>query len=289
MTAVAVPPAAPSSHVPTEGIAAGVKTHANGIGEGSGTSRELPPVNGGDAPRKGRNRRGQGGKKPKDTMNGTAQDDSAQANGQSLHGAAGESSVIRDLPPMPRKPRAARPHSSSSTGTSPTFATLSLEESPADGQQTQNGTKRSAHRGGKRSRPKPHSSAPTSPLINGDHPLNPAAPSFLPSLPSHDEQPRRPAQPRAPGQRPGSKTKPNTAPPQPPVSKRRAAFESQGSTLTQAVSSTSDDTAKVHRPRKRRDSDGKDDLTSRLIRGLGRRPFLECPIVSSSSLVAADD
>ena len=289
MTAVAVPPAAPSSHVPAEGLAAGDKTHANGLGEGSGISRELPPVNGGDAPRKGRNRRGRGGKNPNDTMNGTAQDDSAQATGQSLHGTAGESSMARDRPPKPRKPRAARQHPSSSTGTSPAFATLSLDDGPADGQQTQNGTRRSAHRGGKRSRPKPHSSAPTSPLINGDTPLNPAAPSFLPSIPAHDAQPRRPAQPRAPGQRPGGRTKPHTAPPQPPVSKRRAAFESQGSTLTQAVSSTSNDTAKVHVPRKRRDSEGKDDLTSRLIRGLGRRPFLECPIVSSPSLVAADD
>lgn len=82
-----------------------------------------------------------------------------------------------------------------------------------------------------------------------------------------------------------------------PKSSRRAAFEQQTKLTTSApavaadVSPTSIKEDKAYQKQKqpeRKKREEKDDLVSRLTRGLGRRPFLECPIVcytSSSPLV----
>jgi transcriptional repressor NF-X1 len=89
----------------------------------------------------------------------------------------------------------------------------------------------------------------------------------------------------------------------PGISSRRAAFEQQ-TKLTTAISRTSDgsggaarrlsvdqEQVKEYRAkhRKREKEAEKDDLISRLTRGLGRKPFLECPIVCPFFLALFDD
>ncbi|RSH92518.1 hypothetical protein EHS25_008934 [Saitozyma podzolica] len=87
------------------------------------------------------------------------------------------------------------------------------------------------------------------------------------------------------------------------ISSRRAAFEQQ-SKLTTTVSRTSDGSSGAARRlsvdqeqvkeyrakhRKREKEAEKDDLISRLTRGLGRKPFLECPIVCPSLQAVSDE
>jgi transcriptional repressor NF-X1 len=139
--------------------------------------------------------------------------------------------------------------------------------------------------------------------------LDPAAPIFSPQLPPHladqhashnhhhlhdnhthshtDTNPNLLPQPKNSRSKP--KPKPKSAqpasPPQ-PISSRKAAFIS-GTKLTSSTSPSSDDERlikgkKVVEAEKVKEKE-KDDLVSRLTRGLKTRPFLECPIVGSPS------
>jgi hypothetical protein len=89
----------------------------------------------------------------------------------------------------------------------------------------------------------------------------------------------------------------------PGISSRRAAFEQQ-TKLTTTVSRTSDGSSGAARRlsvdqeqvkeyrakhRRREKEAEKDDLISRLTRGLGRKPFLECPIVCPSLQAVSDE
>lgn len=126
-------------------------------------------------------------------------------------------------------------------------------------------------------------SAPPSPVI------------FVPELPVEDPvrtqsdrgKPRNQKSRQPKGQSQSQPKTPDVAPPLPNSrAARRAAFE-QGAKLTKTVSASSDSTTtsakteqKPHRKskmEKRLKSDA-DDLIDRLTRGLGKKPFFECPI-----------
>lgn len=121
-------------------------------------------------------------------------------------------------------------------------------------------------------------SAPTTPAMQStSFPSRPASPHQHSR--SDNEHP-----PRA-FRRKGDGRKPGPAPPTPAMSSRRAAFEQQ-TKLTITVSRSSDGSTvrraskdEAHpREQKRGKAEEKDDLISRLTRGLKSRPFLECPI-----------
>ncbi len=130
--------------------------------------------------------------------------------------------------------------------------------------------------------------------------LDPSATTFVPTSafapPSHTS-PSRPTSPhhtsRSDNELPpkgfkgkGDGRKSIPVSPAPAMSSRRAAFEQQ-TKLTTSISRSSDsrgprrasaDEANVQQSKKRGKKEEKDDLISRLTRGLKTRPFLECPI-----------
>jgi transcriptional repressor NF-X1 len=127
----------------------------------------------------------------------------------------------------------------------PSFQPLSAPHTPQIGSEVEDNARTQSERGKARPKSKPRQARPTK---TPDVPRTPAAPAPVNSR-----------------------------------SSRRAAFD-QGAKLTKTVSasSTGSHEKKEFKPKEKRSTSEADDLIDRLTRGLGKRPFLECPICYNS-------
>ena len=128
----------------------------------------------------------------------------------------------------------------------PSFQPLSAPHTPQIGSEVEENTRTQSERGKARPKFKPRQARPT--LKAPDVRSTPAAPAPVNSR-----------------------------------SSRRAAFD-QGAKLTKTVSasSTGSHEKKEFKPKEKRSTSEADDLIDRLTRGLGKRPFFECPICYNS-------
>lgn len=154
---------------------------------------------------------------------------------------------------------------------------------------------------------------PPRPMSNGTipAPLDPSVSAFTPGAPVPSSSTTPTSSTRASSPQPSSKAKKTRKPkskqangsesvaPPPPKSSRRAAFDQQTKLTTNKAASTSETSSpsaqSVGLPKEENTDSGrkngtkrkeeKDDLVSRLTRGLKSRPYLECPIVSRKTVV----
>jgi len=128
----------------------------------------------------------------------------------------------------------------------PSFQPISAPQTPQIGSEVEDNTRTQSERGKSRPKSKPRQARPT---------------------PKTPDVTRTPAAPAPANSR----------------SSRRAAFD-QGAKLTKTVSasSTGSHEKKEFKPKEKRSTSEADDLIDRLTRGLGKRPFFECPICYNS-------